>query len=91
MALSLGQHPVTQPAVKHAMVVETHDIPYKLYKIGFSVMNILRIDTGSLGAHCIQVHTFLTKIVVMVYHTYYERSHFSLFDDIFVILIYLKL
>ena len=30
----------------------------------------LRIDTGSLDTHCIQVYTFSTMIAVMVYHTY---------------------
>ena len=52
---------------------------------------LLRIDTGSLSTHCIQIHNFLAMIVVMVYYTYYESLHFSLFDDIFVILINLKL
>ena len=55
------------------------------------MMDIALKDRQGVSGRCIHAHTFSTMIVVKVYHTYYERSIFSLFDDIFIILIHLKL
>ena len=37
--------------------------------------------------HCIWVDQFKTMIVVIVYYISYERSYFSLSDDVFIDLI----
>ena len=55
------------------------------------IMDIALKDRQGVSGRCIHAHTFSTMIVVKVYHAYYERSIFSLFDDIFIILIHLKL
>ena len=66
-------------------------VPPRLSCRGSVTQWALRIDTGSLSTHCIQVHNFSAMIVVMVYYTYYESLYFSLFYDIFLILIKFKL
>ena len=42
---------------------------------------------GIHAVWCIQLYVFTIVIIVMVYYTYLERPYFSLFNDIFFILI----
>ena len=53
---------------------------------------MLRIDKGSLGgAPLLGIYAFINMRVVIIHYIYYERSYFSLFNDIFDILIDRKL
>ena len=47
----------------------------------------LRIDKGYLRGALYLVRRFITMIGIIVYYTYSERAYFSLFNDVYIILI----